>query len=244
LEIKVGTCGWSLKRSDYFNNFSCIEIQETFYKMPKFETLKNWRDESPKDFEFTIKAWQAITHPLNSPTWRKGEFPKFGKPENFGLLKPTDENIKAWNEIIKTCEILNARILIIQTPPSFTPSNDNINNIYEFFSSIDRKNLTIGWEPRGEWSNEIIAKICKELSLIHVVDPFRRLPSIESDITYFRLHGIGGKETNYRYVYTDEDLHKLYNIIKELKSEKIYVMFNNIKMAQDAMRFIRLLKLQ
>ncbi|MDH5806112.1 MAG: DUF72 domain-containing protein [Candidatus Verstraetearchaeota archaeon] len=243
-EIKIGTCGWGGKKSKYYETFSCIELQETFYKLPKIETLEKYRLESPKNFEFIIKAWQVITHPYNSPTWKKSTPPKWGKIENFGYLKPTEENFKAWEEIIKICKILKSKIIIIQTPPSFNPSKDNIENMKKFLSSINREDLILGWEPRGDWNSDIIANICKELNLIHVVDPFRRLPSIESNIIYFRLHGIGGKETNYRYVYTNEDLNKLYNIIMKINAEIFYVMFNNIKMIEDAIKFMKIINLK
>ncbi|MCS7098696.1 MAG: DUF72 domain-containing protein [Candidatus Methanomethyliaceae archaeon] len=244
MKIRVGTCGWSVKggRLKYYETFPCIELQETFYKLPKIKTLEKYRKESPSNFEFIVKAWQAITHPINSPTWRKAEFPSWGNLENFGLLKPTEENFKAWEEILKVCKILSTKILIIQTPPSFIPSKENIENMRSFLSSLRRDGIIIGWESRGEWDNNLVKEICEKLELIHVVDPFRKIPSISSNITYFRLHGIGGREVNYSYVYTDEDLIRLRDILKKIDSEIIYVMFNNVKMAEDAKRFIKILE--
>ncbi|MEM5824892.1 MAG: DUF72 domain-containing protein, partial [Thermofilaceae archaeon] len=71
--IKVGTCGWSAKggREAYFAHFSVIELQETFYKLPLEETAEKWRSRAPPGFEFVVKAWQAITHPPSSPTWKR-----------------------------------------------------------------------------------------------------------------------------------------------------------------------------
>jgi len=59
------------------------------------------------------------------------------------------------------------------------------------------------------------------------------------EITYFRLHGIGGEEVNYKYKYTDQDLQKLKSIVEKCleKSKVVYVLFNNIYMLQDAQRF-------
>jgi uncharacterized protein YecE (DUF72 family) len=104
--------------------------------------------------------------------------------------------------------------------------------------------MRLGWEPRGEWNQRPgeVRAICRELSLIHVVDPFRRSPYLESDLVYFRLHGIGGAETNYGYTYTDEDLRMLLEIVRERKGAgRVYVMFNNISMARDAQRFLKLM---
>lgn len=248
MEIKVGTCGWSIRggRSAYYKVFSCIELQETFYKLPKVETVKAWRGGAPEEFEFIVKAWQGITHPVSSPTWRRaGGPPKWGDPKNFGLLRATKENFKAWEEILKVCESLRSKFVVIQTPPTFNPSPENIEGMRRFLSSVERNTVRLGWEPRGGWNNnpDLVRGICKELSLVHVVDPFRRMPSVESDITYFRLHGIGGGETNYGYRYTDEDLRGLIQIVNGIKgADTVYVMFNNIQMAKDAQRFLELVK--
>ncbi|MHC1610664.1 MAG: DUF72 domain-containing protein [Candidatus Methanospirareceae archaeon] len=32
---------------------------------------ERWRLRAPKEFEFTVKAWQLITHEPTSPTYRK-----------------------------------------------------------------------------------------------------------------------------------------------------------------------------
>ena len=87
-------------------------------------------------------------------------------------------------------------------------------------------------------------RLCDQLDLIHVVDPFRLRPVHSHPTAYYRLHGIGGREVNYSYRYTAQDLKKLVEIIKgeeEGGREKLYVMFNNVAMAEDARRLKRLL---
>ncbi|MGQ9759286.1 MAG: DUF72 domain-containing protein [Candidatus Methanomethylicaceae archaeon] len=246
MEVKVGTCGWSLRggRSAYYKVFHCIELQETFYKLPRVETTEGWRRDAPEKFEFVVKAWQGITHPVSSPTWRRaGGPPKWGRPENFGFLRATEENFKAWEGLLRVCESLRTNFVVIQTPPTFRPSSENIEGMRKFLLSLERHGMNVGWEPRGEWNNrpELVKKVCEELSLVHVVDPFRRLPYTEGEITYFRLHGIGGEETNYGYMYTNEDLRRLVQILKGISgSNLVYVMFNNVHMANDAQRFLQL----
>src|SRR5581483_3446749 len=41
---------------------SAVEINNTFYRMPKQEVLRSWAEQVPADFTFVLKASQAITH--------------------------------------------------------------------------------------------------------------------------------------------------------------------------------------
>ncbi|MGB8510535.1 MAG: DUF72 domain-containing protein, partial [Pyrinomonadaceae bacterium] len=71
LTVKAGCCGFRSAQSEYTALFSVVEVQHTFYQPPRIETLLRWRAEAPKNFEFTIKAWQLITHEARSPTYRR-----------------------------------------------------------------------------------------------------------------------------------------------------------------------------
>jgi uncharacterized protein YecE (DUF72 family) len=55
------------------SKFCLVELQSTFYRVPKLETVAGWRMRAREDFEFSVKAWQAITHPLTSPTWKRAK---------------------------------------------------------------------------------------------------------------------------------------------------------------------------
>ncbi len=68
--VKVGCCGFPGGMRGYFSRFEVVEVQQTFYQPPRMETALRWRREAQADFEFVIKAWQLITHPSSSPTYR------------------------------------------------------------------------------------------------------------------------------------------------------------------------------
>jgi uncharacterized protein YecE (DUF72 family) len=46
----------------YSERLSAVEINNTFYRMPKEGILVSWADQVPDDFVFAIKAPQVITH--------------------------------------------------------------------------------------------------------------------------------------------------------------------------------------
>ena len=69
--VKVGCCGFRSSQSSYYRLLPAVEVQHSFYQPPKVATLEKWRREAPVNFEFTLKAWQLITHRATSPTYNR-----------------------------------------------------------------------------------------------------------------------------------------------------------------------------
>jgi len=46
----------------YAERFPTVEIDNTFYRMPKAELLRGWAEQVPESFTFVIKASRRITH--------------------------------------------------------------------------------------------------------------------------------------------------------------------------------------
>jgi len=236
--IKVGTCGFAMRRQEYYQTFPVVEIQQSFYKLPRVTTGERWRAGAPPGFEFTMKAWQLITHEPSSPTYRR-----LGKPippeakGRYGAFRSTEEVFAAWAQTRAFADALGATIIVFQCPPRFTPTPEHIANLRTFFSTIDRAGWWAAWEPRGAWTPDLVRGLCEDLDLIHVVDPLKETP-LYGAIRYFRLHGL----TGYRYVHTDQDLQRLAAACQP--DLPTYCLFNNIFMAEDAVRFQELLGLQ
>lgn len=245
MRIKVGCCGFPYSLRRYSQTFRLVEVQKTFYKPPRRETLARWRSAVPTDFEFTVKAWQVVTHPPNSPTWRKaGIKVEKDRESRYGMLRPTDENFEAWLVVEESAKALGARVIVVQTPPSFGYSEENLRNAYEFFSQVTGRGYLVAWEPRGSWLENLdkVKRIVEELGVIHVTDILKRLPAVLGEPVYTRLHGLG-REINYRYKYTSEDLQKLADTILGLEGvREVYVLFNNVYMGEDAARFREVLR--
>ena len=74
----VGTSGFSYKEwkgvfypekqrdkdmlSYYATRLTAVEINNTFYRMPKRDVIRAWADQTPESFRFIIKASRRITH--------------------------------------------------------------------------------------------------------------------------------------------------------------------------------------
>ena len=232
--IKVGCCGFPRARGEYFGAFKVVEVQQTFYQPPALKTAERWRSEAPLDFEFTLKAWQLITHESKSPTYRRLRLPwpekKLGQ---CGSFKPTEEVQWAWEKTQEMAQTLKAKLVIFQTPASFQPSPENKENLRKFFKEIDRGEFLFVWEPRGSWGGEEAGELCGDLNLIHGVDPFKNDPRF-GRIRYFRIHGI----TGYRYRFSEKDLETL----REKCHKFSYCLFNNVAMWTDALAFQELIR--
>ena len=218
--IKIGCCGFPTSMKKYYEKFRLVELNSTFYEYPRESTMKRWKEKAPENFEFTVKAHQDISH-------------------KFKLRG--DNALKAFERMKQICTTLGAHILLIQTPGSL--KTDALDNVKEFFHKIEREKLVIVWETRGpSWEKPEIrkrlAEVLEELNISHVTDPFKVMPVYIGKTAYFRLHGLG--ERMYYYQYTDEELKKLYEIIKPLekKGKDVYVLFNNLSMFIDGLRFM------
>ena len=82
----------------YSRFFNVIEVNSTFYNIPKKSTVLNWYNQVPTDFKFVVKVWQKITHNLNDPDldYKVSQF--------FNNLTPLREKVK---------------IFLLQFPPWF-----------------------------------------------------------------------------------------------------------------------------
>ena len=78
MTIYAGTSGYSYKEwkgvfypekispkdmlADYASKLPAVEINNTFYKLPRKDVLETWAQQVPDDFRFVLKASRRITH--------------------------------------------------------------------------------------------------------------------------------------------------------------------------------------
>ncbi len=198
---RVGCAGFPVKLSSYMQDFSTVEIQETFYDPPAKRILTRWRKEAPEGFAFIMRAWQMITHPPTYPGYQKIRRPwEHEAAARFGSFLPGDQTRWAWEILKEAAEIVDARAILFQTPASFTPTRVNRDNLVRFFSDIQRGKCHLVWEPEGIWEEEEIKAICSDLDLVPAVDPL--VSGIAAgEVFYFRF--LGKTRTRGDYSYDD-----------------------------------------
>lgn len=246
--IRVGLCGFSMAIEDYPLRFPVVEVQQTFYQPPRDETMRRWLAATPSDFEFTIKAWQLVTHPGSSPTYRRMTRPlEPAEQAACGFFRASPIVAKGYARSLECARLLGATAILFQCPSSFRPESEHVDNMRRFFTSGPASARPAGmrflWEPRGTpWTSAATEAraLARELDLVLVVDPFVTPPEAGSPV-YWRLHGLGGARNSY----SDERLEDLAEMLARAEGSLPgagYVMFNNLPRVGDAMRFRRMVQ--
>ncbi len=236
MALRVGCCGFPVGRAEYFRRLDTVEINSSFYDLPRLATAEGWRKQAPEGFVYSLKAWQAVTHRPSSPTYRRlrGKIPE-KTLSRFGHFQDTLEVWEAWEKTRAIVEALKAKFVLFQTPPDFSPGADHLRDIYRFFKKIRRGQALLVWEPRGAgWTDRLVKKVCEDLGLIHGTDPLART-QLAGSMGYFRLHGAyEGGRIRYAHDYSDAELERLRSLCGRGPA---FVYFNNTAMWRDSLRF-------
>lgn len=127
MKLYTGTSGYSYKEwkgnfypeklsdkkmlSYYAEHFSTVEINNTFYRMPKKEVLENWKEQVPADFKFILKAPKQITHITKLEDKETAEYfinvsKALGEKRGPLLFQLPPYSRKDLNKINRFCEII------------------------------------------------------------------------------------------------------------------------------------------
>ncbi len=219
-EYLIGTGGWayfkvpnkhSLKA--YSEIFNFVEVNNTFYKYPSSRMVEGWRRTVPKDFTFTVRCHQDLTHRIG--------------------LKPVDEAYSTFAQMIGICRILEAPLLHLLTPARYIFDDEKIEQARDFFSTVNMREVRLAWEVRSPISAGLV-NLMRKFEIVHSVDLSREEPAYKSDVIYSRVLGKGKHNL---YQFTDEELIEIDQKILKAESRVVIVTFHGIRMSNDASRF-------
>lgn len=188
IEIRAGTSGYSYKEwrgafypselhqdewlGYYASRLPAVEINNTFYRMPRSHVVETWRDSVPDDFRFVIKASRRITHQKR--------------------LKEADEPM---GFLLSRAEILGARLgaLLFQLPPNMPVNVERLQR----FQALIPDGVPVAFEFRHpSWADAAVHSALIErghaLVVTHDDDSRGRPQSVEllpGPLTYLRLRG-------------------------------------------------------
>ena len=220
-DIRIGTSGWhynhwkelfypkELPKNQWFEyyskHFDTVEINNTFYQLPKEQTFENWHKQAPKDFLYTVKANRYITH--------------------IKRLKEPEESLERFFKRIRLLKD-NLGPVLYQLPPNFHKDLDRLGT---FIEHLPKKIIAVFEFRHDSWFCEDTYKLLKRFNVGFCIHDLAGIPTprvITSDIIYIRFHGPTGK---YAGNYSKSALQNWAKWITEhiKKAHALYAYFNN-----------------
>ncbi len=239
LKIHIGTSGYyyqhwmgifypvDLKKDKLFEfyakNFKTVEMNSTFYHIPKEATVKNWYRKSPKDFIYSVKVFKGITH--------------------YKRLKNVKADVESFVELFGTLRE-KLGVFLFQLPPSLKFNKDRLKG---FLKDLP-PNFKYAVEFRHKsWYNSETYELLKEFNVSFCIHDFDQKPTpriCTANAVYMRFHGTNG---HYAGSYSDEKLNEYAKLIDNFLGERkeVFCYFNNDfngDAVRDAKRLIDIIK--
>lgn len=195
----------------YVEKFTTVELNVTFYRLPKAETVIRWRNITPDDFAFSIKGSRYISH-----------------------LKRLKDVPDAVERFFHSAHELGGKLAVVlwQFPPQFSIDLQRLKEFIFLLKQYKRRNA---FEFRHEsWICTDVEELLREAGYCFCMADWpeflRGLP-VTSDYIYIRRHGHGGQ---YDTLFSETELKKDRDMIKKYERKGIrdvFLYFNNDYMA-------------
>lgn len=231
--IRVGCCGFGSDRRRYFERFTAIEYQQSFFFPPRLPMLRKMRGQAPEGFAFVIKAWQLITHEPSEPGYQRLPSSLPLDLGTAGHFRPSSTVLDAWDKTWAAAEALGAAAILFDTPRSFTPTANNRLQLASFFERVEGRDRLMIWEPHGVWSPGEILAICSDLDLVPCLDPFVSEGLPPTEVAYLKLRGMGATQR-----YSNGQLDWLANALAPYS--RAFCIFDTPSMLSDGARLLPL----
>ncbi len=156
----------------YCSVFPSLELNVTFYRLPKPETFDRWREKSPPGFSSSVKGSRFITHVKR-------------------LLDPEEPLERFFGGALRLGDKLHA--VLWQFPPGFVRDTALLKH---FLAALEPYRARNALEFRDEsWCTEEIFDLCRgagvSLCMADWPGYINELP-VTADFVYIRRHGPGG----------------------------------------------------
>jgi uncharacterized protein YecE (DUF72 family) len=181
----------------YSRALPTVEVNNTFYRMPKAEVLAKWAGQVPAEFRFAIKAPKRITHVLR--------------------LRNTADTVRY---LFKNLEQLGDKLgcVLFQLPPFFRKDAERLRGFLKSLPAGAR----VSFEFRHEsWDDaEVVDLLCERGAAWCVADMLDPVPELRPTAAfgYLRLR---------REVYSDEELSALRERLGVQPWREVYVYFKD-----------------
>ena len=220
----VGAGGWDYfpttetdRLRAYSKIFRFVEVNSTFYSIPKISTVRSWRRRVPAYFSFSVKCNGIATHVHE--------------------LRGVDETLRILRAMITICRLLRSDMLVVQTPFRVTVDEKKISEASKTLSIVSDENIDVYWEARSVDYPEKRVELQRQMlehGLHPVVDLSREDPPKNADQIYSRLFSPGVPE------YGDAAIREIRRRVSESKANRAVLSFHGVNMYRDAAKYLEL----
>jgi len=222
--IYIGTSGWSYKAwgqsfypaeipqrehfQFYATQFSTVEINATFYRLPQANTIAGWHQKAPPGFIFAVKGSRGITH--------------------YQRLNPGERSPDLFLERVNPLKEHLGPVLW-QLPPNFAKNAENMERLDQFLGRLP-KGFYYAMEFRHPtWVDPEVHQILRNHQVANVSLSSERMPmdlTLTAPFAYARFHGLAGGAA---HDYTGEELQPWSLHLRKCAREGVdaYAYFNN-----------------
>jgi uncharacterized protein YecE (DUF72 family) len=184
VHVLAGTSGYAFKEwkgsfyplslkddgmlAHYATRFPTVEINNTFYRLPKENVLEDWASQVPETFTFAIKASQRITH--------------------FARLKPESKELLEY--LLRNTNLLGSKLgpVLFQLPPNMKKDLERLKVFLEFLPRTRRFTFEF---RHSSWFDEDVVEALKVKDVAMTIidqDDFATPPIASASWGYVRLH--------------------------------------------------------
>jgi uncharacterized protein YecE (DUF72 family) len=222
--IRIGCSGWNyaawkdefyerkparLWLEHYARHFDTVEVNNTFYRLPKQQAVANWVAQTPPDFLFAVKASRYLTHVkrLNDPGPGLDRF--------YACLEPLLHTPKMGP-------------VLWQLPPNFRRDDDRLAAALARLARDERRHCFEFRHP--SWFVEDVYALLREHGAALVIGDRPEVNAFQAhvfttDWTFVRFHyGSRGRRGNYSERELEEWARRFENWNREVE---VLAYFNN-----------------
>lgn len=223
----IGTCGWNyghwrerfypkdLRKADwlshYANQFSTVEINNTFYRIPKAGQGADWAKQTPGRFRFAVKMWRGVSH--------------------FKKLKDCREQLQKFFDPVSSLESKHRGPILVQLPPN---QGKDLAKLDAFLAELKEVTRPARWKIAVEFRNRewLCPKTYNLLNrrraaiCLHDMPPADVSEPNDASFVYLRRHGPTG---NYQDSYSEQDIREDARHIRRWLEENrmVFIYYNN-----------------
>ena len=223
----------------YAGRFAAVEIDSTYYAVPKPQLFERMAARTSDQFRFTVKAPGSVTH-----------IPADAQP-----LASEIDAFRACLEPLAASGKLGA--VLAQFPHSFRPSQDALERLDDLSGWWPGLPLVCEFRHRDWQRSELLDRLRKaDIGWCNVDEPqfgtlLRPGAEVTSPVGYIRFHGRNyekwwrqerASHERYSYEYAESELEKWMPRIADVaaQADETYVFFNNHHLGKAAINALQM----